>query len=90
MKNKDLESKLVVGAKVKIGREYAENSFLPLQEGNVIILEEGRFYYDNGLYEVEQRTPAIWDDEIQEWYSIYHLFENDLSGFLDCEVINES
>jgi hypothetical protein len=86
MTKKQLENKLVVGAKIKIGAKYAEESRL-FKAGQIIELVEGQFEYDNGLYTTYQTCPAWWNEKAGEFESIYHLFENDLSGFLDCEVV---
>lgn len=80
-----LESRLVVGVKIKLGRNCAEAIFS--EEGEILELVEGHFEYDNGLYTETQTAPAIWDEEAKEFHSIYHLFENDLSGFMDSEIL---
>ncbi|WP_428739450.1 hypothetical protein [Sulfurimonas sp.] len=81
-----LKGKLNIGTKIKIGRKYAEEN-THFKEGQIIELIEGEFYYDNGLYEETQCTPSIWDEKARDFDSIYHLFENDLSGFLDCRIV---
>ena len=86
---KDLEKKLTVGTKIKLGPkfcEYANNAFKP---GKIIELLEGFFDFENGLYTETQTAPSIWNKDMREFDSIYHLFENDLSGFLDCEIIGD-
>jgi len=86
MTNKEkLEKKLIVGAKVKFGKEYAK--FSKSIEGEVIELIEGEFEYDNGLYTEIQTAPSIWDARQKDFDSIYHLFGNNLENFLDCEII---
>ena len=60
----------------------------PVQEGQVIELIEGHFEYNNGLYTESQTAPSIWDSEVNDYHSIYHLFGNDLENFLDCEVVS--
>jgi len=82
----NLKNKLIIGAKIKIGPKYAKGSFV-FDAGDIITLEEGHFWEGNGLYETELIYPVIWNKYDKEWDSIYHLFENDLSGFEDCEVI---
>jgi len=83
--NYDLEDKLVIGAQIKIGEEYAKDSTL-FQAGDIITLIEGEFEYDNGLYTEYQSCPSIVNDG--EYESIYHLFGNKLEDFKDCEVIS--
>ena len=83
--NKELERRLVVGAKIKLGKQYCARA--PEDSGTVITLVNGEFDYDNGLYSEIQTAPAIWNDEQREFNSIYHLFDNELDGFLDCEIV---
>jgi len=82
---KELEKKLVVGAKIKIGRIYAKEHYCT--EGEIIELVEGSFEYDNGLYTEQQTAPSVWDEKQKDFDSIYHLFGNDLENFLDCEIV---
>ena len=84
---KELESKLVVGAVIKIGEEFAEFSDGRFNAGEEITLIEGHFEYENGLYTEDRYCPAIWNSDLEEYDSIYHLFGNELNGFDDCEVI---
>ena len=87
MKNwKELEAKLKVGTKIKIGDKYIKE-IGGFESGEVITLIEGYFDYENGLYVTQQTAPAIWDDAALDYDSIYHLFGNHLEYFLDCEVI---
>lgn len=80
-----LEEELVVGVKIKLGKNYAEKyGFVPEE---VIELIEGYFEHDNGLYTETQTSPAIWDGE--EFHSIYHLFGNKLEYWMDCEITRE-
>lgn len=88
MKKGEFEEKLIVGAKVKIGKQYA--SEYGFNEGEIIELVEGSFEYDNGLYISSQYAPAIWDDTQKDFDSIYHLFGNDFEHFLDCEIVTIS
>ncbi len=85
MLNLELESKLVVGTKIKYGKQYAE--FAGVNEGEVIELVEGSFEYDNWLYTENQTAPSIWDESQKDFDSIYHLFGNDLEDFMDCEIV---
>lgn len=85
MTQEELEEKLIVGAKIKIGKEYSKNHCF--EEGEIIELVMGHFEYDNGLYTECQECPAVWDEDSKDFDSIYHLFENDLSGFMDCEIL---
>ena len=81
-----LESYLVVGAKIKLGEAYCRSTRQPENAGKVITLVEGILEYDNGLYTENQVAPSEFNEG--EFNSIYHMFENDLSGFMDCEVIS--
>jgi hypothetical protein len=75
MDKQELESKLVVGAKIK------------LSDGEIVTLVDGVFEYDNGLYTDEQHAPSVWDEKRREYDSIYHLFGNDLEDF-DAEFVS--
>ena len=89
-KQKYFESKLVVGTKIRIGKKFSEGvlgrNFL--KENDIITLVEGEFEVENGLYTEIQKCPAIWDPELKEYDSIYHLFDNNFDNWLDCEIIN--
>lgn len=81
-----LKELLVVGTQIRLGETYcAENP--GHTAGTVITLVEGTFDHDNGLYSESQFSPSVWDAEHGEFDSIYHLFDNDLSGFMDCEIV---
>lgn len=67
MKVEELEEKLVVGAKIKIGEKYAVNS--GFVAGEIIELVEGHFEYDNGLYTEDQTVPSIWDKKSKDFDS---------------------
>jgi hypothetical protein len=82
----NLEEKLVVGTKIKIGEKFSKkNKYWDV--GDIITLINAAYEVDNGLYTIIEYAPSIWNNKIEEYDSIYHLFENDLSGFLDCEII---
>ena len=83
--NTGLEQRLVVGAKIKLGKQYCAG--MPEGSEAVITLVNGEFDCDNGLYGRIETAPAIWSEEQEEFDSIYHLFGNELDGFLDCEVV---
>lgn len=76
--------KLIVGAKVKIGKNYSKKG--RFKTGQVITLIEGLFEYENGLYTEDISAPSIKADD--DFDSIYHLFGNDLEYFADCEVLD--
>lgn len=78
---------LVVGTKIKIGKQYAE--FHGVEPEEIIELVEGYFDEDNGLYCYTSTAPAVWNEVEQEFDSIYHLFGNDLENFMDCEIISD-
>lgn len=86
---KNIEPLLVVGASIKIGKQYAEEigGFKP---GEIITLVEGYFERDNGLYDVTETAPSIWDEGAKEFSSIYHLFGNNLENWYDCEIVKSS
>lgn len=84
----ELEKLLVVGAKIKVGKKYAEEN--SCVEGEIFELVEGHFEYDNGLYTEDQTAPSIWEEISKEFNSIYHLFGNNLENFMDCEVLHSS
>ncbi|MCA9340426.1 MAG: hypothetical protein KDA17_05920 [Candidatus Saccharibacteria bacterium] len=87
MSESDLNVLLVVGARVRIGEKYSEETpyFKP---GEIITLIEGEFDHDNGLYSEIQTAPAIWNEQAKDFDSIYHLFGNNLEDFADCEVLD--
>lgn len=86
MEKMELEEKLIVGAKIRLGKQFAEWWGLEY-DGKEIELIEGHFEYDNGLYTEDQTAPSIYDTENEEFNSIYHLFGNDFENFMDCEVV---
>jgi hypothetical protein len=81
----ELEDRLIVGVKIRIGKEYADYS-QSFKEGDIIELIEGYFEYENGLYTEEQKCPSIPSGH-DDFDSIYHLFGNDLENFKDCEIL---
>lgn len=86
MKEK-LEEALIIGTKIRIGRESSKDCGIP--EGEVIELIEGYFENDNGLYTTTETCPAIWNERQKDFDSIYHLFGNDLEYFVDSEIITQ-
>lgn len=85
MNKEELEDQLIVGVKIKIGKQSAKHC--GFCEGQIVQLVEGVFEYDNGLYTEEQLCPAFYDEIRKDFDSIYHLFGNDLEDFLDCEIL---
>lgn len=83
-----LEEKLVVGAKIKIGQKYADE-IKGFDAGEVIVLIEGYFEHDNGMYTENQVSPAIWNESTKEFDSTFHLFGNDFEYWYDCEILPE-
>lgn len=81
----ELEDLLIIGTKIKIGKNYAEYFGGIFKEGEVIELIEGYFDYDNGLYCETQTAPSI--ESRGDYDSIYHLFGNELQDFMDCEIL---
>lgn len=88
MAQQELEEKLIVGAKIKFGKEYCETHYRSDLIDKTVELVEGHFEYDNGLYTVDDPAHSIWEESINDFSSIYHLFGNDLSDFMDCEIVN--
>ena len=82
----NIESRLIVGACIKIGDQCAE--ICGLEVGKIITLIEGYFEDDNGLYTYTEQAPAIWNESEKDFDSIYHLFGNKLEYFLDSEIID--
>lgn len=87
MTKEQFEENLIVGAKIKIGKEYSEHCYNALKEGEVIELINGSFDCENGLYCYVEYAPAIWDEKQKDFDSIYHLFGNDFEYFLDCTIV---
>jgi len=74
------QMELNIGDKIKIGPKYAEK--WGWKKGEVIELIPG-------LYCQTQTAPSVWDDELKDSFSIFHLFGNDLEDFMDCELLKE-
>lgn len=85
MSKEEFEEKLIIGAKIKIGKEYSIHCNEQLKNGEIIELINGYFDCENGLYCYLEDCPAIWNG--YDFDSIYHLFRNDFEYFLDCEII---
>lgn len=83
-----LKNKLIVGARIRLGKNYCKGRH-GINPGEIITLVEGDFECDNGLYCETQTAPAIWNESMGEYDSIFHLFGNDLDEFEDCTVIND-
>lgn len=86
---KNIEPLLVVGASIKIGKQYAEECG-GFEAGQIITLLQGYFERDNGLYDVTETAPSIWDEGSKDFDSIYHLFGNDLENWYDCEIVKSN
>ncbi len=74
MTKEQIEEILVVGTKIKIGKEYSKDYFF--EEGEVILLEKG----DNGI-------PGFYNESDDAFYDIYHFFGDNLENFLDCKIV---
>lgn len=85
MAKKKLKDQLIVGTKIKLGRNYVKNSSFKV--GEILELVEGEFEIYNGLYNETETAPSVWNEASKEFDSIYHLFGNDLEDFGDCKVI---
>ena len=81
-----LEKILVDGAIISIGKQFAEKS-PQFKAGQLITLKTVGFESDDGFGSM-QYSPAVWNETTKEWDSIYHLYENNLEGFLDCAVLD--
>ncbi len=80
--------KLIVGAKIRIGKEYSIFSYNRFKEDEIIELTNASFEYDCDLYISYIDTPAIWCDKQKDYDSIYHLFGNEFEYFFDCEILS--
>lgn len=87
MSESDLNALLVVGARIKLGKMYCIGR-PSLTPGEIITLVEGEFDHENGLYCETVTAPAVWNPQLHEFDSIYHLFGNDFEDFEDCEVLD--
>ncbi len=85
--NKELELNLKVGVQIKIGANYSKD--FGYNPNEIITLVDGSFEEYNGLYSSTSKAPSVWDNEAQEFYSIYHLFGNELEDFSDCEIVKQ-
>ena len=86
----NLKDRLIVGAKVTFGVEYAKWTGQEHKAGEIITLVDGEFEHDNGLYTESQFAPSVWCESASEYDSIYHMFGNNLDSFMDCEIIEDS
>lgn len=89
MINKELEKKLIIGARILLGEEYCKTYNDAFKPGSIIELVEGSFGFDNGFDCVVQMAPATWNTILHEYDSIYHLFGNGLEEFMDCKILSE-
>lgn len=87
MTKEQFEEKLIVGTKIKIGKEYSKHCHNTLKEGQIIELINGSFECENGLYNFIEDAPSIWSEYDEDFDSIYHLFGNDFEYFLDCTIV---
>jgi hypothetical protein len=86
MKTKEeFEEKLIVGVKIRFGKQYAKKHCAT--EGEIITLVEGDFEYYNGLYTTTEYAPSVWDEEVGEFNSIYHLFGNEFENWMDNTIV---
>ncbi|AIJ37098.1 hypothetical protein ACKUCE_11840 [Flavobacterium psychrophilum] len=85
MTKEQFEEKLIVGVKIRFGKEYAKEHYA--REGEIITLVDGEFENDNGLYTNMEHAPSVWNEYAEEFDSIYHLFGNDFENFLDCTIV---
>lgn len=75
------------GDKIKFGEQYCQENGRMNLLNQTIMLTPQLFEEDNGLYCYQSEAPGIYVAEAEEPDSIYHLFGEDLSETLDCEVI---
>lgn len=85
----DLDDLLIVGATIKIGKQYADECG-GFQAGQIITLVQGYFERYNGLYDTTETAPSIWNEKAKEFDSIYHLFGNNLENWYDCEIVKSN
>ncbi|SEC45272.1 hypothetical protein SAMN04489761_3033 [Tenacibaculum sp. MAR_2009_124] len=88
MTKEELEKKLIVGAKIKIGKKYNNSVYGRFKKDEVITLMNGYFECENGLYSTIEEAPSIPDVDGDDFDSIYHLFGNDFENFLDNQILN--
>jgi len=77
------EENLIVGAKIKIGKEYAKES--RFTEGEIITLELLPFEYDSDFGGGVEDAPGVFNGYDND--SIYHLFGNNFEWWMDNEII---
>jgi hypothetical protein len=75
------------GDSIKFGEQWCKEHGSEDLIGKTIKLTPQYFEEDNGIYTYESECPGIYDESDDEAHSIYHLFGNDLSNILDCELI---
>ena len=81
----ELKTKLVVGAKIRLGPQYCEA--IDGNPGDVITLALGTFEEDDGLTSYITECPAVWNELNADFDSIYHLFGNYLEWWYDCRFV---
>lgn len=85
MKTKEeFEQKLVVGTKIKIGKEYVKE-IGGFEEGEIITLEMLPFEYDSDFGGGVEYAPGVFNGH--EYDSIYHLFGNDFEWWYDNTIV---
>lgn len=82
-----LEKLLVVGATIEYGPKYKKFSGTKLDSVTLVL---GHFDYYDGLGYNTESCVAVWDEESDDWDSIYHLFGDELEYFMDCKIITTS
>ncbi len=85
MTEQELEELLQVGTKIKIGKQYAKEH--DATEGEIITLVDGEFECENGLYSYTDSCPAVWNEEANEFDSVYHLFGNNFEYWMDNTIV---
>ena len=85
----NLQEKLISGSGIVFGKQYCLKNNMK-HDGIIYILRDCGFDDDNGGYPTTEYAPAILFDKHEEPESIFHLFENDLSEFMDCRVIKKA
>jgi len=85
MKTKEeFEQKLVVGTKVKIGKQYVEE-IGGFEQGEIITLEMLPFEYDSDFGGGVEDAPGVFNGHDND--SIYHLFGNDFEWWYDNTIV---
>lgn len=82
-----LYDNLIPGNSIKFGKEYCKANNCIYLTNTVRPIVIGFFDNDNGGFTSVEQAPSVYNKENTDFDSMQHLFENNLSGFMDCEII---